>query len=45
LQPRSSLPIRRFIRIAPRLLVAVLVFMVAGIFTASLLRHWLGLPA
>lgn len=31
-------------RLAPRSLVAVLVFMVAGIFTASLLRHWLGLP-
>lgn len=32
-------------RLAPRSLVAVLVFMVAGIFTASLLRHWLGVPA
>ena len=31
-------------RLAPRSLVAVLVFMTAGIFTASLLRHWLGLP-
>ena len=32
-------------RLAPRSLVAVLVFMAAGIFTASLLRHWLGVPA
>jgi uncharacterized protein len=32
-------------RLAPRSLVAVLAFMVAGIFTASLLRHWLGVPA
>jgi uncharacterized membrane protein YedE/YeeE len=29
-------------RMAPRSLVAVLVFMAAGVFTASLLRHWLG---
>jgi len=29
-------------RRAPRSLVAVIVFMAAGIFTASLLRHWLG---
>ncbi|MFZ4537292.1 YeeE/YedE family protein [Propionivibrio sp.] len=32
-------------RLAPRSLAAVLVFMAAGIFTASLLRHWLGVPA
>ncbi|HYN62196.1 MAG TPA: YeeE/YedE thiosulfate transporter family protein [Rubrivivax sp.] len=32
-------------RLAPRSLVAVLVFMAAGIFKASLLRHWLGVPA
>ena len=32
-------------RLAPRSLVAVLVFMAAGVFTASLLRHWLGVPA
>jgi hypothetical protein len=32
-------------RLAPRSLVAVIVFMVAGIFTASLLRHWLGVQA
>jgi len=32
-------------RLAPRSLIAVLVFMAAGIFTASLLRHWLGVPA
>jgi len=32
-------------RLSPRSLVAVLVFMAAGIFTASLLRHWLGVPA
>jgi len=32
-------------RLAPRSLVAVLVFMAAGILTASLLRHWLGVPA
>jgi hypothetical protein len=32
-------------RLAPRSLVAVLVFMTAGIFTASLLRHWLGVTA
>jgi len=32
-------------RLSLRSLVAVLVFMAAGIFTASLLRHWLGVPA
>jgi hypothetical protein len=32
-------------RLAPRSLVAVLVFMAAGVFTASLLRHWLGVAA
>jgi len=32
-------------RLAPRSLVAVLVFMAAGVFTASLLRHWLGMSA
>jgi uncharacterized membrane protein YedE/YeeE len=32
-------------RLAPRSLVAVLVFMAAGIFAASLLRHWLGVSA
>lgn len=32
-------------RLAPRSLVAVLAFMAAGIFCASLLRHWLGVPA
>jgi uncharacterized protein len=32
-------------RLAPRSLAAVLVFMAAGILTASLLRHWLGVPA
>jgi len=31
-------------RLSPRSLVAVLVFMAAGIFAASLLRHWLGVP-
>lgn len=31
-------------RLAPRSLVAVLVFMAAGVFTASLLRHWLAVP-
>jgi uncharacterized membrane protein YedE/YeeE len=32
-------------RLAPRSLAAVLVFMTAGIFTASLLRHWLGVAS
>ena len=32
-------------RRAPRSLVAVIVFMAAGIFTASPLRHWLGVSA
>jgi uncharacterized membrane protein YedE/YeeE len=32
-------------RLSPRSLVAVLVFMATGIFAASLLRHWLGVPA
>ena len=31
-------------RLAPRSMVAVIVFMAVGIFTASLLRHWLGVP-
>lgn len=31
-------------RLAPRSLVAVLVFMAAGVFSASLLRHWLAVP-
>ena len=32
-------------RLAPRSFVAVLAFMATGIFAASLLRHWLGVPA
>lgn len=32
-------------RLAPRSAVAVLAFMGVGVFTASLLRHWLGVPA
>lgn len=32
-------------RLAPRSLVAVLAFMGSGIVAASLLRHWLGVPA
>ena len=32
-------------RLAPRSAVAVLAFMGAGVLTASLFRHWLGVPA
>ena len=32
-------------RLAPRSFVAVLAFMATGIFAASMLRHWLGVPA
>lgn len=32
-------------RLSLRSVLAVLVFMAAGVFTASVLRHWLGVPA
>ena len=41
----SAIKENEIIRLAPRSLVAVLVFMAAGVLTASLLRHWLGVPA